>query len=358
MKPLFRLLPDDAKLLPAMRRAYPFDRAHLALVTPTLLPASVALVTFDDVLRILEVRSDSVRLSEVAKEYLYTVAGGQMTGIIPLLLPHEIAYLQSRRLVLYDLSRRAHEVYRVTDDIEELAVAAAWVSMTPRRIVVQVEDTSNYDLDHRVDMRLRAYDISGGRATLCGIFELAPNTPKDENWNAGRGVIVVVLDGKLQVLDSTLAALPDHPLTKPMNELVSQGKKIRGLRLHPTQDLIAAALEDGSGGSRRYGVFKAIWDANGDVTISMLTEIYEASALRLGAFSPDGDWLSYSVEHQGRVGAFVQKFSDPSSAPVALDSTTSLHAACWTRDPTMFVLFDRDLCSIAWWTPDLLPRTG
>src|SRR6266545_3506078 len=132
------------------RYPFPVPIIDLRLVTPTSLANAVAFLTIDDTLRLMDFEQNGIRIIDVDHDYISQVCGGELVAVAPTLISNKCAYLQSRRLIVYNLEKRAHEVYRITSELEEMAVFAKWFSMEPKVVIAQLEDTTNYDDGERV----------------------------------------------------------------------------------------------------------------------------------------------------------------------------------------------------------------
>lgn len=338
--------PGLPEQFPPDRHLYPWPKGIFILVIPTLVPRSLAVICYDNALRLITIDDEAARPVDVARDYLPVVAGGEMAAVEPPPSAQEIAYLQSRRLVLFDLERRRHRAFRITDNMEEVAVAGAWASLSPRSVVVQLEDTSRYDEEGRADARLRAYAIDGSEAAPRGTIELEQDAPKELDWGAGRGAIAVARRGLLDVFDAALTAPVAHPLARPLAALLgaSPARRLHGIRFHPGLNMaVVAVLDRDRSGARDFSVFLATWGGGEDARIAPLARVVGAGTMRLGALSPDDGWASYSVSVEGVTRFFVQRVAGEPEPPVPLGAFASPRAACWTRDPLSFVVLDDDL---------------
>src|SRR5262245_34974787 len=118
--PLLNLNASPA--IPPERYLYPGPAVLFVHVMPCSTDRSLAVLCYDNALRLLTLQGTEATLSYVAHDYLPSIVGGQLSHIEPNPSEHEIAYLQSRRLVLFDMAARAHKSHRVIDDVhmEEL----------------------------------------------------------------------------------------------------------------------------------------------------------------------------------------------------------------------------------------------
>src|SRR5262249_52074513 len=143
------------------RHTLPFPAGDLLLVCPTRLANVIAFLRSDHTLRRLTFGAGRIHVTDVAADYFLIVSGGQLSSFEPGPFARACAYLQSRRLVTYDIARKHCSSHIVTDlrNLEEIATTAAWISLEPAVLAVQIEDTSRYDAGI-VDYRLRSFQLS------------------------------------------------------------------------------------------------------------------------------------------------------------------------------------------------------
>ncbi len=173
---------------------------------PCAVDRSLAVICYDNALRLLTLEGTEARLVPVANDYLPSIAGGQLSTVEPSPTEHELCYLQSRRLVLFDMVTRTHQAYRVIDDVdmEQIAMAGALASRSPTVVIAQVEDTTHYGKDGHVDARLLSCEIGPRGIVKHGTLELEQDAEKELDWGAGRGLVVAYKNGYLEVYDALL----------------------------------------------------------------------------------------------------------------------------------------------------------
>jgi hypothetical protein len=353
--PTFMQLPitlsgANLKHLAPTYHALPRGADQMSLVVPTQVKRALAILTPEDALLLLRVEADRLVPTLVARDYVVDVSGGELTPVEPALLPGACAYLQSRRLVTYDFPAQTHRCCRVTAGLEEIAISARWVSLAPEVIVVQVEDTQHYDAGGRLDVRLRSYELSGEQAIPRGVLELDRNTGKDMGWGAGRGLVAAFRAGRFEFFDANLSTPLGHPLTHPMNKLLSEGRTLQGIQLHPRHALAMFTLQErGVGGMSTSSLWWATWKNPEPARLQQLVRIPLAETMRLGTFSPSADWINFSTEQAGKTHFYVQHVLEPLRAPFSLGSSRAPLAEGWLQEPLAYVVIDEELGSLACW---------
>lgn len=321
------------------------------IVVPVLEPGAIAVVTRDDTLSFLRFHSEQVEQTEIAREYVGQVAGGELSPVVPALLEGACVYLQSRRLIVYSFAEQRARTYRMTGELEEMPIAAAWVSTKPPVIVACQQDTTRYDSGRGLDYRLRTFALREGAAVPLGVRELGSVDTSVARWTAGRGIVAVFDEEKVSFWAPDLTEELDHPLARALRALLGPGRSLRDLRLHPLRDEAVLLLSEGeSEETSVMSVLRAVWRGE-EVEIVPLAEGLPGDAPRLGTFSPCGAWIAYDVEASTCVAIYVHHLDDPEQPPppIFLGLTASANAVCWTREPTALLVFDANLEEIARW---------
>ncbi|RKG92784.1 hypothetical protein D7V88_04815 [Corallococcus terminator] len=320
-------------------RSYPLPvtAEQLALVMPTPRPGAAAVILFDETLRMLTLGADSAQTSRVDKGYLPQVSGGDLQAISPAVIPDACAYLQSRLLVVYDLTQQRHQMHMAARRMDESPVGARWLSVEPRRIAVLIRDLKNYLSTGNVDFRLRVLDLSGPKAKTVGEREMGNDG--GFIWDAGAGVLVLRKDNEVQVHGPALDGPLDHPLARALAVLLagSGGLRLDELRLHPTQPLAVftvAGLPSSDKDKDRdvSGVWRATWDAQ-EATLTPLVKLSPLERVELGEFSPEGGWLTYLQTEPGPSRLYAQQVMGTPGPPHALGTVEDGENLLWTRAP-------------------------
>lgn len=323
---------------PSGRHAYPLPTEKMQIILPVRTPSSILFIDDDDGLHSLAIDEEKLAMDLVAKGYFPSVSGGEMSTLAP---PHAeaCAYVQSRRLVIFDLTDRSAAAYPVTRNREEIVTKGRWISFTPRSVALQVEDTTNYIEDGSVLYRLVAVDISKGKPLFTGTIELGT---QPIHWSAGAGVMAVVRDGFLEVFGPDGITKPGHPLTVAM-----QSHRVYSVLLHPTKEmaLVASMERDRASGADFTLWFVRYTDPKNPLKTTLLT-IEGAEDIGLGGFSPDDRWCSFDTAFDGRYEFYVLNLEKNSQTPELLLSSDEPKAALFVHDPVSFVIFDDDLHQI------------
>lgn len=323
---------------PSGRHAYPLPTEKMQIILPVRTPSSIMFIDDDDGLNSLRIDEDKLSPSLVAKGYFPSVSGGEMSPLAP---PHAeaCAYLQSRRLVIFDLTDRSAAAYQVTRNREEIVTKGRWISLTPRCVALQVEDTTKYIEDGTVAFRLVAVDISKGKPIFTGTIELGT---QPSHWSAGAGALALVREGFLEVFGSDGIAKMGHPLTVAM-----QSHRVYSVLLHPTKEMALVATMERD---RASGADFTLWlvhfkDAQNPVKTALLT-IEGAEDIGLGSFSPDDRWCSFDTAFDGRYEFYILNLEKGPQTLELLLSSDEPKAALFVHAPGSFVIFDDDLHQI------------
>ena len=329
------------------RYLYPAPALLFVHAMPCAVDQSLAVICYDNALRLLTLEGAEVKLIPVANDYLPSIAGGQLSTVEPSPTEHQIAYLQSRRLVLFDLVTRTHQAYRVINDVdmEQIAMAGAFATQSPLTVIVQVEDTTHYGQDGHVDARLLACELGERGLVQRGALELEQDAEKELDWGAGRGLVVAFKEGYLEVYNASLVPQATHPLGAALRQLFEERRALRlqGLRFHPTRDVVVFAfLEVDRQGTRTYSVFQADF-GGGAVAITPVALAEDVGLLRLGSFSPDGQWTFFQVSEGGQTHFFVHRLFATDELPLNLGAFPAPRSAHFARGPLSLIVMDDDL---------------
>jgi hypothetical protein len=308
-------------------------------------PRSLAVLCYDNALRMLALGGAEAKLSLVEFDYLPSVVGGQLSNVEPNPGQHVVAYLQSRRLVLYNLASKTHSVHRVIDDtnMEEIAVAGAFASLDPPVVIAQVEDTTHLD-DGYTEARLISCELGDAGAVRRGALELDRDAEKGADWGAGRGLVAAFKSGYLEVFDAFLAPQFNHPLGKALRDAFEERRALRfaGLRFHPVRDvMVFGLLERDREGSRDFSLFQADF-RGGAVAIEPICRVEDVGTLELGSFSPGGEWMFFRVGDEGQTYYFAYHLLE-GAPPLPLGPFPAPKSAHFAQNPLSLVVLDDDL---------------
>ena len=329
------------------RYLYPAPALLFVHTMPCAVDRSLAVICYDNALRLLTLEGTEAKLIPVATDYLPSIAGGQLSTVEPSPAEHELAYLQSRRLVLFDMATRTHRAYRVINDVdmEQIAVAGALASTGPLTVIVQVEDTTHYGKDGHVDARLLSCELGETGVAQRAVLELEQDAEKELDWGAGRDLVVAFKEGYLEVYSAALVPQATHPLGVALRQLFQERRALRlqGLRFHPTRDVaVFAFLEADRQGARTYSLFQADF-GGGAVSISPVAFAEDVGLLRLGSFSPDGQWTFFQVSEGGLTHFFVHRLFATDEPPLKLGAFPAPRSAHFARGPLSLIVMDDDL---------------
>lgn len=333
-------LPDPKLVprLPSGRHAYPLPTEKMQIILPVRTPGSIMFIDDDDGLHSLFIDEEKLATSLIAKGYFPSVSGGEMSALAP---PHAeaCAYLQSRRLVIFDLAARSAASYSVTRNREEIVTKGRWASLVPRSVALQIEDTTKYIEDGIVLYRLVAVDISKGKPNFTGTIELGT---QPSHWSAGAGILAVARDGFLEVFGPEAITKTGHPLTVAM-----QSHRVYSVLLHPTKEmaLVVTMERDRASGADFTLWFVQYTDPKNPLKTALLA-VEQAEDFGLGGFSPDDRWCSFDTAFDGRYEFYLLNLEKNQPSPELLLSSDEPKAALFLHDPVSFVILDDDLHQI------------
>lgn len=328
----------------------PFEPTRLILVAPTHIDNSILVLHIDHVLRCISFGDQTISITEIVDEYPEAFTGGRMAAISPGPFSQACVYLQSRRLVIYDVVSQKARTSWLTDmaNLEELASSAQWVSMEPQLLVVQIDDTTRYD-DKFIDHRLRSFDLSKGKPQSLGTLELGAAPPRDFNWHAAQGIVVAVRAGIPEVFGPNLQPIQAHPMERICREIHQRGAPLLGVRLHPTQPraIVATAIPD-IVGSRIFQIFVADWSNPTALQWTHVATTPPSNRLFLNDFSPDGTKFVFTLEVNRESSFYLLSIDTDFHLPLFMGTITSAREPLWAREPTSLVVMD-ELHSIFHW---------
>lgn len=323
-----------AELHPAEMHAYPLDDRLIAQVVPVYQPAGAAAITYDDTLSPLRVDEAGAAVAERISGYVPAISGGELAALRPAGPGPALAYLQSRRLIRYDLAQRAHRLLRLVQG-DQVAIAGMWLSGQESRVAVQIEDTSRYD-EGVVLARVDVFELAGARV---GAVDLERPRAAGQGWAAGAGLVAVARAGGLEVRDASLAVVPDHPLALAVRGALAEvsASEVHALRIHPDRPLAAVvACTRDVMGLRDYAVWRVTWE--GPAEVRLLAQVLAVGDVDPGGFSPAGELLDLRVTSSGATRLVVIAGVD---RVLDLGLVRALQAACWSGPPLRYLAFER-----------------
>ncbi len=330
-----------------VKTPFPFAWNQVAMLLPAPVPDAVAVITLDDKLWRLELGGDKPRPVEVDEDYLEQVSGGELRAMPPP-MKGQLAYLQTRRLVMYDLQWEKARTWSVAGSLEEVSVRGSWVSREPLVAAVELEDTTHYTSEDRIDFRLRTWRLEGEKRVAVGSLELG-SVVGAVKWDAGAGLVAVQRPAAaLELYGPDLGKpQPEHPLALALRKLAVDGLSVQSLRLHPARPvaLVALGRERFMGNGEKKppedpGVWRVAWGAEAAAPVR-LARYATGETLSIGALSPEDDWGSYTLEGGGRTHLYAQQVGPAPGRPLALGVVPESGVELlWTGGTTSLVMYD------------------
>ncbi|MFP2931027.1 hypothetical protein ACLESO_38710 [Pyxidicoccus sp. 3LG] len=345
---------DWPEPLAPSRYSLPMPLEELRIITPAAVPNAVAAVGLDEKLYRWEFAAGEVRATEVDREYVEQVAGGLFHAFGPALLPGETAYLQSRRIVLYQLQSRMVREYRVAG-LNELAMEAGWVTAKPQQVAVLLKDTSKYGQGRRLDWRLRTFELGLNGVKRQGVLELGTRPTPDFAWSAGHGRVALVKeDGRVALFDAGLKPVVS-PLVAAITAMLQDSRRVVSVRMHPREELLVLGVVERDDAGRSHHL---LWRASmeeGSPRVVPLARFPTLESLTVGPFSPTGEYVCYAADLGPRMRLFVQKVTGTPGAPLALGAVESPRLIDWAREPLALIAVDEEPEALLHWNLEKLP---
>ncbi|QSQ27966.1 hypothetical protein JY651_03645 [Pyxidicoccus parkwayensis] len=334
---------------------FPFPWNRVALLMPAPVPDAVACISLDDKLWLIELKGEKPRAVEVDDDYVEQVSGGELHAMTP--LPGQLAYLQTRGLILYDLKWQKAQSWIVANSLEEAAARGEWVTREPMVVAVELEDTSHYVTDDRTDYRLRTFRLQGEKRVALGAVELG-SVKNAVSWDAGAGLVAVQKPGAgLELYGPELGKpLPEHPLALALKKLSVDGLTVQSLRLHPARPVALMALgreTQARGPEGREpeapGVWRVAWGAEASAPVR-LARYATGETATINALSPEDDWVSYTLEDTTKRQLYAQQVGATPGKPLALGAMpVSGVELLWTGGTTSLVMYDAGKDALTLW---------
>ena len=328
-----------------LKSPFPFAWNRVAMLLPAPVPDAVACITLDDKLWLVELKADKPHPVEVDDDYMEQVSGGELHAMQP---PGsaQLAYLQTRGLVVYDLKWQKPQSWIVANSLEEVGVRGSWVSREPRVAAVELEDNTHYITDDRIDFRLRTLRLEGEKRVVMGSLELG-SVVGAVKWDAGAGLVAVQRPGAaLELYGPELGKpQPEHPLAVALKRLAVDGLSLQSLRLHPARPvaLVAMGREVPVTDKKEPeppGVWRVAWGTEAAAPVR-LARYATGETLTLGALSPEDDWVSYTLEDTRHRHLYAQQVGTTPGKPLALGAIPPAGVELlWTGGTTTLVMYD------------------
>lgn len=333
---------------------FPFPWNRVALLLPAPVPDAVACITLDDKLWLLELKGDKPHPVEVDDDYMEQVSGGELHAMAPA-LPGQLAYLQTRGLVVYDLKWQRPHSWIIANSLEEVGIRGSWVSREPAVAVVELEDSTHYLTQDRTDFRLRAWRLEGEKRVAMGTLELG-SVVGAVKWDAGAGLVAVQRPAAaLELYGPELGKpQPEHPLALALKKLAVDGLSVQSLRLHPARPVALVALGrevpvNDKKAPEAPGVWRVAWGAEATAPVQ-LARYATGETLTIGSLSPEDDWVSYTLEGTGSPALYAQQVGAVPGRPLALGAVPESGVELlWTGGTTSLVMYDSAKDALTRW---------
>jgi hypothetical protein len=336
---------ERRELLAVAFHDYPLDDALVACVVPVGSPAAAAVISYENALCSLQVDEHGAAIREHHLDVVPAIASGELTGVHPATPGRVCTYLQSRRMVRYDLDHKVTRQLRMGRDDDAL-LAGMWLSGQETRLAVQVEDTSRYDDGGLVLGRIDVFDLAAGRRL--GTAPLPKARDASQGWAAGADVVAIAQDGGLRVFDAAMQPLADHPLARAAREALAEAgaSEVHALRIHPSQPLaVLGACTADVMGVRDFTLHRVTWGRGGAPEVRRIAKLHAVGDLGFGAFAPAGDALDVRVATGGVTWMLL------ATGPrllLDLGPSRGLQGAVWSG-PQRFLAFERGTAQIVLW---------
>lgn len=330
---------ERRELLAVAFHNYPLDDALVACVVPVGAPGGAAVISYENALCSLHVDAHGAAIRELITDVVPAIASGDLAPIHPATPGRVCSYLQSRRMVRYDLEQRATvQVRMVTGD--NAVIAGTWLSGQENRIAVQVEDTSHYDEDALVLGRVEVFDLGPTGGRRLGAAPLPKARDAGQGWSAGADVVAIAQHGGLAVYGADLSPLPEHPLVRAAKQALAEAgaKEVHALRIHPSAPvaMLAACTADVMG-IRDFWLHRVTWTETGAVEVRPFAKLHAVGDVAFGAYAPAGDALDIRISTGGVT--WLMLAAGP-GALLDLGPSRGLQGAGWSG-PRRFLAFER-----------------
>jgi hypothetical protein len=336
---------ERRELLAVVFHNYPLDDALVACVVPVGTPGAAAVISYENALCSLHVDEHGAAIREHITDVVPAIAVGDLAPVHPAAPGPVCTYLQSRRMVRYDLAHRATQQLRMLHGDNTL-LAGTWLSGQENRLAVQVEDTSRYDDGGLVLGRVEVWDLAAGRRL--GAAPLPRARDAGQGWAAGADVVAIARDGGLAVFDAAMQPLADHPLARAARAALAEAgaAEVHALRIHPTQPLaVLAACTADVMGVRDFTLHRVTWGQAGEPEVRRFAKLHAVGDLGFGAFAPAGDALDVRIATGGVTWMML---AVGPRALLDLGPSRGLQGAGWSG-PRRFLAFERGTAQIVVW---------
>ncbi|MDC0716813.1 hypothetical protein [Nannocystis bainbridge] len=336
---------ERRELLAVAFHNYPLDDALVACQIPIGTPGGAAVISYENALCSLHVDEHGAAIRELITDVVPAIAPGDLAPVHPAVPGPVCTYLQSRRMIRYDLAAHATRQLRMLHGDNTL-LAGAWLSGQETRLAVQVEDTSRYDDGGLVLGRIEVFDLATDRRL--GAAPLPRARDAGQGWAAGADIVAIAQNGGLAVFTADFALLIEHPLTRAARDALAEAgaSEVHSLRIHPTQPLaVLAACTADTMGVRDFTLHRITWSATGSFEVRRLAKLHAVGDVGFGAFAPAGDALDVRIATGGVTWMML---AVGPHALLDLGPSRGLQGAGWSG-PRRFLAFERGAAQIAVW---------
>lgn len=248
-----------------------------------------------------------------------------------------LAYSQSGRLTVVDLTTRKTKRFRATDNQKQHITKIRSAGPLQSKLVVEIGHLDNSD--EITSTNLQVVDLAGAKYA-----KLASTPIKYESlWGMHQNKIHVVHTSGLQVYDQSLN-LVQSPLTSQFRQITARLHKISELAIHPQLPLafFVDFFEDGKEGQRA-----TLWFLSWVGDKVLMKPVLVSNDVSHVSISPNGEWLIFSKEFSEGDNKVVlveinAKLADYLGNISLLGSSEYLESLVWINSPISLVMAEPD----------------
>jgi|GEM_PF-1465065 len=288
----------------------------------------------------------SPKFDVIRQDFLKYVSGGDLS-FLEQFSNSIIAYAQSRRFVVFDVHTGKFRTYIIAPGIKQ---GITKVALYDAPNVLFIFDIEEFDKDSPVPIADYTLAKIDARAELVDkdIQIILPNEPerlkahyllekkvetRKKQWLIHNKQIFIYYGNTIEVLDSDFKT-STHPLQSAFKNIQDYVGDIKNLLIHPTLPL-AILIDRQSKLNGKYNVWAILWDEKGAHQSYLLFDKYTT---KNPTFSPDGQWLLYSISgslYAAAVDPLLQQHIGP---PIKLGSPSAISGYAWIHEPQAFVV--------------------
>lgn len=185
---------------------------ELALVLPAASPHGAVVLGEDEIFWHIEPTDAAPQVRPLREHGLALPCIGHTQTIEPAGLATRVAYLQSRRVVILELTTQRGHTAPVTENLEHMSVRGAWLDPGDQRLIVEVRDTGDFYRHGVVRHVLREVHVPppAARSPLSAPSPRSPATHDSRPASLGPGRDGSPVGDELDPPDREPAATPDR----------------------------------------------------------------------------------------------------------------------------------------------------